>query len=218
MHCRVLTAPYGGFPFFPAVDQVGGPFVGLPTLVERLPGQPDPPEPNSGGLGFLIRSSADRPSRCSILMSVGASIGAPIEHSGSPSTSSGTLTATTLLAVNCRCHTSGVFASAAASVWAKLFVEEFDPSGSFIRGVAGQRAFVAQQGAFFFFGPGDTRDYRRIAEAPSITVATRPGFTYIVWVDLEGFIEAAGFGGLGGSQASANVVASIQEISVCFIH
>jgi hypothetical protein len=219
MHCRVLTVPYGGVPFFPSVDQIGEPFIGLPTIVERLPGEPDPPEPNIGRLGFLIRSNPSHPSRCSILMSMGVGIGASIEHSGSPSTTPGTLTASASLVVNCQCHTSGVFANAAARVWAKLYVEEFDPTGTFVRAIVGQPAFVAQQGAFYVFGPGDTRNYNGTSGNPSITVASKPGFTYLVWVDLEGFIESAGFGGLGGSQASANVVvSSINEIRVCFIH
>lgn len=219
MHCRVLTGPYGGIPFFPAVSQVGEPFVGIPTVVERLPGQPDPPEPNSGRLGFLIRSNPSRPSRCAILMSVGVFIGPAIEHSGSPSTTPGTLIASAHLTVGgCRCHTSGAFASAYARVWAKLYVEEFDTNGAFVRAIAGQPAFVANQGAFYVLGPGDTRNYNGTAGDPNISVGTTPGFTYLVWVDLEGFIEAAGFGGLGGSQASADVDASISEIRVCFIH
>lgn len=217
MPCRTLTPPYGGVPFFPPIVQIGAPFFGQPTIVERLPGASDLPEPNGGSLGFLIRSNPDGPSRCSVLMSVGVGVGAPIESSGSPSATPGTLSVSASVVSNFRSHTVGVFASSAARVWTKIYVEEFNANGAFVRAIVGQPAFVVQQGAYYWFGPGETHDTQR-ASNPILTVTTSLGFTYPVWVDLEGFIEAAGFAGLGGSLASADVVANISAISVCFIH
>ena len=117
---------------------------------------------------------------------------------------------------------SGVFASARTAAVFSFFVEEFDTSFRFVRAVTMPGTIVVVRQDFWWFSgsqvftPVSTGRGWTIANPLAGVLTARPNFFYRVWIDLNADIRAAGFGGVGGSGAIAQLAWDIDFIDVVF--
>jgi hypothetical protein len=117
---------------------------------------------------------------------------------------------------------SGSFATARTAAFFRYFIEEFDASFRFVRGFTMPGEIVVVRQDFFWFSGSQT--FSPISAGPGWTIpnptsgvlTATPNFFYRVWVDLTMEIRAAGFGGIGGSGAIAQVAWDIDSIDVLF--
>ena len=204
-----FTPPYPLF-FNPAIAQFGS------------PGITDHPDFPPGGSWFIhLNSNASVPSSASVLRSFGVQ-SQPVDDRGRLLTRPSQLSITT--SINIRSPfflTSGVFASARTSAAFRYFIEEFDASFNFVRGVSMPgEIVVVRQDSWWFSG---SSTFSPVSAGPGWTIpnplpgvlTARPNFFYRVWVDLLADIGALGFG-FGGSGAVAQVAWNIEFIDVFF--
>jgi hypothetical protein len=207
-----FAPPYPLF-FSPTIAQTGG-----PGIADR-PGFPP------GGSWFLhLASNSSAPSSASALRSFGVQSQPIDDRTGRLWTRSTRLFITT--SINIRVpffFTSGGFATARTAAFFRYFIEEFDASFRFVRGFTMPGEIVVVRQDFFWFSGSQT--FTPVSSGPGWTIpnpdpavlTASPNFFYRVWVDLTAEIRAAGFGGVGGSGAIAQLAWDIDSIDLSFV-
>jgi hypothetical protein len=202
----IFTHPYD-FTWDPTPAASGG-----PTVINR--GSND-----AGTRDFFLSSARNNPSRASLLTSFGVwagnprntgfgPVGDPCELSVQPSFD----------VLGTFFYSSGAFASALTSASVAIFVEEFDASGTFTRGIDGQCFTILDEDPWWLSG-SRTWSPAFFGEVIPIETPIRAhlGFSYRAWVDVHADISAAGYGGVGGSASIAQADVRVSEIEIHYI-
>ena len=158
------------------------------------------------------RGNSTNPSSAHIITSLWVSAG--------PAPRSSTLLIFPLFDFSTFFWSGGTFASVLVASNVELYVEEFDASGRFTRALDGGGSRILRDDTWWFSGSRDFspsgRSFTTTAGPSMPAIATTRGFSYRVFLDLHGEIRAAGFGGIGGSGAIAQVFLRLLELNVDF--
>jgi len=103
-----------------------------------------------------------------------------------------------------------------SSAFLRLWVEEYNPDGSFIRSLEGNHEFIAIIASGDWAGVNETLQLppgRRIFQSE---IVVEPNRQYRLYIDLVGHI-AANNRGVGSSNASAFLLLQLSRVSVEFI-
>lgn len=173
------------------------------------------PDPNLGELAYILDSDPDVPVVCSRLSSVGLNAGTPRDRYDRPYDVQAVIQVGALVDVDAGFSLGGTFADGANRSWMKIYLEEYGSDGSYRGAIEGPRAYIADEGAWFFSWHRTWSVRQHISVYADLPV--NPHSRYSVWVDLEGQIAATGYRDrIGGSSAHANVSAAVQNINVFY--
>jgi hypothetical protein len=188
---------------------------GSPALVNR--GRNDG---TVATLDVFLQTNAGAPSSASIVASVGCNAGTPRDESGRALTGRIELVPSPSFDFVDFWFASGVFASSRTFAEVRTFVEEFDASGRFVRGVDGTGFTLFREDAWWFSGStsdSDAGDSWVIPVTDDRRIFATAGFSYRVWVDLRADVRGLGYGGVGGSAAIAQARVTLREIEFFFV-
>jgi hypothetical protein len=166
--------------------------------------------PSANRLDFFLETNRTSPSSAQLLTSLGVSL--------PPARRDGNMVVQPTGDFSTFFFSSGVFASALTSGIVRIFVEEFDGAGNFLRGIDGASQVLAHHDVWWFSGSQSTSPAavdQLIALPPiDLRIPVRRGNRYRVWVDLHGAVRGAGFGGIGGSGAISQVFLHLDELEI----
>lgn len=206
----IFTYPYP-FTYDPPAIQSGG-----PTVINR--------GNNATGLrSFYLQSNSSRPSSALMLTSFGMDAGVPRDGRNRRFTTDSELVIEPTISYSTFFYSGGVFASALTSATVKIYVEETDRRGNFIRGIEGSEYEILREDPWWFSGGRSWNPSgREITVVTNIAPIDRRiivhwGYSYRVFIDVYGEIRAAGYGGLGGSGAIAQVSLTLNQVDMLFI-
>lgn len=110
--------------------------------------------------------------------------------------------------------TRGLFASPFNAAWVKIFVEELDAGFNFRRAFAGPPQDILRVSPAYFSGADS---FPRAGRSSAfLSIVAEPRFRYRVFVDVEAEIRADGFGGIGGSSATASFGVNVESVGAAF--
>ena len=179
------------------ITQSGSPSIGVHGSV------------NGRRLFFGMSTNGTKPSSAFLITSFGMDAGAP--------TRAGLrLLIDTTLDFTGFFYSSGSFASALTSAVVKLYVEESDPAGNFLRGMNVGEMIIRRENPAWWYGSQSWPESGREFAIPFSPLATVRNNNYRVYVDLYGEIRAAGYGGLGGSYAHADCSVNVRQVRLDF--
>jgi hypothetical protein len=185
---------------------------GSPTVVER--GRND-----LGTRDIYLQSHRTNPSSASIISAFGMDAGPPVDDRGRAITGRSELHIDASFDyLNTFFYAGAVYNNVLTEATANLYVEEFDPSGNFVRGIERSELVILRQGGFWISYSDEWAP--RLSEAVFVTpismrTFTQNRFQYRVWVDLRSQIRAAGWG-FGGSGAIAQATLRLRSVTTWF--
>lgn len=193
------------FTFDPAAVTSGAPIVinrGVPSIATR---------------DFVLESNRSGPSSAELVTSFGADAGVAHDIWNMPGTAATQLSVVATFDFDSVIFASGVFASARAVGWTNIFVEEFASArGPFLRAWQSPDQVIRRVDEWFFSGHDDHSDGGASFVHP-FTIPVTPGHFYRAWFDVHGSMRAAGWGGIGGSGARLQLVATLRLLDVFFV-
>jgi hypothetical protein len=199
-----FTRPYP-FTFDPAAVTSGAPTVinrGVPSIATR---------------DFLLESNRSAASSAELVTSFGADAGVAHDIWNRPGSPATQLAVVATFDFDSVIFASGVFASARAVGWTNVFIEEFQRAGGpFIRAWQSPDQVIRSVDEWFFAGRDDRSDGQRSFVHP-FTIPVTQGHFYRAWFDVHGSMRAAGWGGIGGSGARLQLVATLRLLDVFFV-
>lgn len=176
----------------------------------------------TGWRDFFLQGNSSHPSSALILTSFGMDAGVPRDSRNRLFTQDGILNVQPVVSYTTFFYSSGVFASALTSSVVKVYVEESDPRGNFVRGMDSTEHLILRQDPWWFSG---SQTWSPSVAGLTLTPESRPvdrtihvrrDHSYRVFIDLYGEIRAAGFGGFGGSGSIAQVAMRVNEVETTF--
>jgi hypothetical protein len=186
---------------------------GNPTVVNR--GRPD-----LGTRDIFLQSHPSNPSTASIVSAFGMDAGAPVDNRGRPITGrSQLLVDADFDYLNTFFYAGAVFNTVLTEATVNLYVEEFDPSGNFVRGIDVAEVVILRQGGWWLHYSNEWSPALSSAVfviPASNLIFTQNRFQYRVWVDLRSQVRAAGWG-FGGSGAIAQATLRLRRVTTWFV-
>jgi len=170
-----------------------------------------------GSCGFSLASNPSMPSSARVLTSLGMDVGAPRDRRGRPLPGVSELKMAMSLSYDTFFSVNTAFASALTASRLAILLEEFDSAGRFVRALNGGELTIIREEPWWITGVARWAPFAVDAAIPQGRIATRAGFFYRLWIDLNGEIRSAGFGGIGGSAAMAQTSMHLAWVEVEFV-